>query len=336
MSDPSPQSDNVIESFTAGLPAMPPSAKVGLIRAIGYLFGGVANYLAAWMRRPTQGIDDKTAAKSLIVEAVAKAAAEVAANDPEIVNAAVKSWLPKELRRQENKARVIEQAAAALADGADDEEPPVSDVEEDWLNAFERFCEDASSERMQQLWGRVLAREVTSPGSFSKSTIRLISEIDQDVARHFEDMSFHVLDGNIFLLNEDDKRQKFGALIELENSGLIAGASGFITWNPNIDENKRFGLGGRTLGIVGKVKERVEMSVEAIPLTAQGKQILRILAPYDERKKLLELSDYLRDQKAGLLNKAEVTGIALCKIVKAPDNTRRFAKLEQLWGEDPF
>lgn len=315
---------------------MPPSAKVGLIRAIGYLFGGVANYLTALMRRPTQGIDDKTAAKSLIVEAVAKAAAEAAAKDPEIVEAAVKSWLPKELRRQENKARVVEQAAVALTEGAEGDEPPISDVEDDWLNAFERFCEDASSEKMQQLWGRVLAGEVTKPGSFSKSTIRLISEIDQDIAKHFEEMSRHVIDGNIFLLNEHDKRQKFGALIELENAGLIAGASGFITWAPHIDEDKRFGLGGRTLGIVGKVKEPVELSVEAIPLTAQGKQILRIVAPCDERSKLVELSDYLKEQKAGFLNKAEVTGITLCKIVKAPDNTRKFAKLEHLWGEDPF
>lgn len=250
MSDPSSQSDGLIESLTAGLPAMPPSAKVGLIRAIGYLFGGITNYLAAWTRRPTQGVDDKTAAKSLIVEAVAKAAAEAAAKDPEIVSAAVRSWLPKELRRQENKARVVEQAAAALTEKSDEDLPPASDVEEDWLNAFERFCEDASSEKIQQLWGRVLAREVTSPGSFSKSTIRLISEIDQDIARHFEDLSCHVLDGNIFLLSDEDKKQKFGALIELENAGLIAGASGFITWSPHIDDDKRFGLGGRTLGMV--------------------------------------------------------------------------------------
>lgn len=78
------------------------------------------------------------------------------------------------------------------------------------------------------------------------------------------------------------------------------------------------------------------MSVEAIPLTAQGKQILRILAPWDESPKLMELSTYLRDRKADILNKAEVTGVALCKVVKMSDDTRNFAKLEHLWGEDPF
>lgn len=60
------------------------------------------------------------------------------------------------------------------------------DIDEDWLNIFERYAEDASTERMQLLWGRVLSGEVKKPGKYSIRTLRILSELSQRDAEIFE------------------------------------------------------------------------------------------------------------------------------------------------------
>jgi hypothetical protein len=53
------------------------------------------------------------------------------------------------------------------------------------MNSFIRFAEDASSERMQDHFGRVLAGQVLRPGAFGLATLRAMSELDQTIANDF-------------------------------------------------------------------------------------------------------------------------------------------------------
>ena len=50
-----------------------------------------------------------------------------------------------------------------------------AELDEDWLNVTERFAEDASTEQMQNIWGRVLAGEIRKPGIYSISTLNFLS-----------------------------------------------------------------------------------------------------------------------------------------------------------------
>ena len=324
------------EEVLAQLPAIPPSAKVGFIKAVGYLFGGVANYIAAWTRRPTQSVDDKTDAKSIVTQAVAKAAAKSAAENPELVEAAVQAWLPKELRRQENKAKVVEYAATDLSGEDEATNANKQDISDDWLNAFERYCEDASSDKMRQLWGRVLAGEVKSPGSFSKATIRFLSELDISIAKSFEAMSGRIIGSNLFVLDANNQNAELGELLELEAAGLISGVGGFLSWTPDLEEDGIFVLSGAQFGLVGHVSNNVAPSIQTMTVTGVGQQITKILPAPDERATLDEIAKGLKEQDGNFIRKAEITGVALCKVVKNSVGQTSLQKLAVVWGDDPF
>ena len=68
------------------------------------------------------------------------------------------------------------QAAQSLS-----ESDNVSDIDEDWIEAFFRECEDISDEQMQMLWGRILSEEAKSKGSFSQN-LKLLSTISKEEA----------------------------------------------------------------------------------------------------------------------------------------------------------
>ncbi len=107
-------------------------------------------------------------------------------------------------------------------------ESEVAIIEDDWLNVFERYAEDASSERMQKLWGRVLAGQVRSASKYSLRTLRFLSEFSQKDAESFSDLS--KLGFGIYLpksIVKPNEEQSIESLIELEAIGLIKGADGF-------------------------------------------------------------------------------------------------------------
>lgn len=57
--------------------------------------------------------------------------------------------------------------------------------EDDWLNTFESEACQKSSEEMQERFARVLAGEIKNPGTFSIRAIKLLGEIDSDIASIF-------------------------------------------------------------------------------------------------------------------------------------------------------
>lgn len=57
--------------------------------------------------------------------------------------------------------------------------------EDDWLNTFENEACQKSSEEMQERFARILAGEIKRPGSYSIRAIKLLGEIDSDIASIF-------------------------------------------------------------------------------------------------------------------------------------------------------
>lgn len=58
--------------------------------------------------------------------------------------------------------------------------------EDDWLSTFENESCHKSSEEMQERFARILAGEIKKPGSFSIRTIKLLGQIDSDIASRFK------------------------------------------------------------------------------------------------------------------------------------------------------
>src|SRR5690606_10359026 len=77
----------------------------------------------------------------------------------------------REAQKQLNLESVTAYAAEQLKN-----EQPVTDepIDEDWKTRFFNIAEEVSNDEMQALWGRILAREIVKPKSYSLRTLELL------------------------------------------------------------------------------------------------------------------------------------------------------------------
>jgi hypothetical protein len=75
-------------------------------------------------------------------------------------------------------------ALPALSTPSSDKDPDTLD--EDLLNRWSHYAGEASSDQAREKWARVLASEIRAPGTFTVKALRVIDEIDPEVARLFE------------------------------------------------------------------------------------------------------------------------------------------------------
>jgi hypothetical protein len=104
----------------------------------------------------------------------------IAAQNPELAARATQRLLLREIEGQENIESIVNNAMLALPPAASDQ--PVSP---DWRRRFFIEAENVCDADMQFLWGKVLAGEVSSPGSFSIRTLDALRYISQAEAELF-------------------------------------------------------------------------------------------------------------------------------------------------------
>lgn len=251
------------------------------IRAIDRLIGAAVDVPVAWLNQQKAKIDAQTAAHQAVEKAIGQAVANEASLDPEIVAQATAALVRKAYRKQENLTAAAAEAVDQLGSNTttDIDNDTSRSVDDDWLNVFERFAEDASTDRMQKLWGRVLAGEIRKPGKYSVRTLRFLSEFSQKEAEIFERISQNFLEfvGPKKLVNPDDLKD-IRELLILEESGIIQGASGLglsfsMTFSPAgfavIKE------GPIAIGLKGVPGNTI--SFEAITLTRLGIELLSLI-----------------------------------------------------------
>lgn len=163
---------------------LPAPVQTGLISALNNLLGGLTAIPAAKLKQYAQGIEDTTAARSAVAATFAKAVGEAGLADPLLLQAAAELYFPTALRKAKNRIGVAQKAAEHVASESG-EHPQAAPPEEDWMNFYGRFAEDASSAKLQDLFGRILAGQIVRPGSFSQATIRAVAELDQAIAADF-------------------------------------------------------------------------------------------------------------------------------------------------------
>jgi len=84
----------------------------------------------------------------------------------------------QEEKRQSNITAVIGQAAQELGD----REVQDHEVDHDWTARFFNDVQDVSSEEMQQLWAKILAGEIETPGSTSFKAMNILKGLDRTTA----------------------------------------------------------------------------------------------------------------------------------------------------------
>lgn len=131
----------------------------------------------------------------------------------------------QEARRQANIESITAQAAISI--------PPTANAEalnEDWLAHFFKQCDTVSDLEMQSLWSKLLAGEATTPGTYSRRTVDLVSTLDKSDASLFTAFGEFVwMFGEpsplIYELNDEIYKAKgitFESLKHLDSIGLIS------------------------------------------------------------------------------------------------------------------
>lgn len=329
-----------MESESKDLPAriadalisIPKGLTPGVIKALDRLVGAAFDIPTAWLAQKKSKIDAQTESYRVVEASIAQAAALGAGSDPETAQRAMNVLIRKEYRKQINREAVASAMVEEICEKSTELEGGsnpiiIKDLDDDWLNIFEKYAEDASSERLQGLWGRVLAGEIRRPGRFSTRTLRFLSEFSQADALTFETFAKCAFgDAAPKSLAIPSEQKDIRNLIYLESNGLIQGSSGLgLQRNIKFNEDGFAFIGELDLFIVFKGEPNSKITHEAIALTPLGQELLCLVPSRNPRDAARSVALAVREDKiheAYLMIRAEENG--------------RLEKMEVFWiKEDP-
>lgn len=101
-------------------------------------------------------------------------------------------------------------------------------VDEDWIVRFFSIVKDVNSAEMQQVWGKILAGEITQPSSFSIKTLETLRCISKKDAEYFQMILPYLMESarDILLYGDTDLLATYGipfdVILALDDCGLIS------------------------------------------------------------------------------------------------------------------
>lgn len=210
-----------------------------------------------------------------------------------LVQRAQNRFLFQQMKKQQNIEAVVANAAAELDKATVVSSTP---VDEDWISSFFDFVANVSSNQMQEIWGKLLAGEVSRPGSFSIRTIDMLRKLTQQEAKLFTEIAPLVLRcagdeehsfNDYFLLTDTTEEkiltQKYGytfpQMVILMEAGLLS-SNGEVTVGLNTKTNDSMIFEGKnhTIVITNKNNHDVLIAHDAYLLTESGKELFSIIA----------------------------------------------------------
>ena len=107
-----------------------------------------------------------------------KAIAQIEISDLE--RRALQRFVAEETKKQSNVEEITRQAIPLLGQNANPE-----NMENDWIVNFFDKSKLISDQEMQRLWSNLLAGEANAPGTYSKRTVNILSDLDKKDAELF-------------------------------------------------------------------------------------------------------------------------------------------------------
>ncbi|MCY0967905.1 DUF2806 domain-containing protein [Chryseobacterium wangxinyae] len=181
---------------------------------------------------------------------------------PEIYSdLAIEKHASKIIRFQGNLDQITHQAANIIITN-DSITDDIDEISEEWLNEFEQNAQTKSSDEMRLIFSRLLAGEISQPGSFSIRTIKTLSEFDQNIALKFRNLcslcitikdNEKVIAGNIPYFDSLDTYLKTLSRYEISYEDLILlNEAGMIT----ADFHTKISYGSSVINSVEKLPVR--------------------------------------------------------------------------------
>ncbi len=208
------------------------------------------------------------------------------------------------LREQNNIDNVVINAYKEL-EGA----PKIPDdpINEDWTTRFFNIVKEINTEEMQHIWSKILAGEITKPGSFSMRTLETIRNISQTEAKTFQKVvPLIVIAGNDFLLTSDkDIYEKFGInfsdILMLDECGLMT-SSGMLSLTQTITGKSDVLVYNSAFVMVANdtTEKTAKIDYMVYPLTSAGKELYRILSCTPNKEYFLAFAEHIFKENRGV------------------------------------
>lgn len=264
------------------------NAKSRFVSAVDRLLGSVADIPSSYF----EGIAERIRLKN---SHVIKQLIDAEENrDQLLVEVIAMSAHQKEADSLRNKRAVVEIALEHLESEADSS---AAEIEEEWLNSFEKYSSFATTNRLRDIWGRVLAGEVHTPGNFSLMTLRFISELDSQVAAVFEKATQIRSNEGALLSPKELSGQLFSDLNLLQEVGLLQHVGGFAHTKVTCLPDGFFYLIEVDFALRVKTSSpQSELQLPIIFITRVGKEICSILPTRDEIAYLKEVAFHFEHQ----------------------------------------
>lgn len=250
--------------------------------AIARLLGGAVDFL-----RTPAGQRERRESTASLIEAMAEAAVRSAGRGGrEIVRPILAAHYREVFAKHENRQAVVAQALDVLkAQAADDARGGDDPISDDWLNFFAAYAEKAGSENLRQTFGHILSGEIQKPGSFSFSTLRIVSELDARSASLFQRIASRAFSmdakdptPSAVLKPEDLRGQYLHEMLKLEALGLIQEVGGdFAISTGKAEAGAQIWIRFGRLLLRGEMTKKVYFSLPLVKLTDAGAELCSIL-----------------------------------------------------------
>lgn len=179
------------------------------------------------------------------------------------------------------------------------------------MNQFIRFAKDASSERLQQVWGRVLAGEIVRPGSFSQHTPRFVAELDKETADSCQRVGRHLVRNWLLKSDNWNEGHRYLVSVDLQRLGMMEGVGiGGPQQNFVLDTIGKIGIAGKSWGIPIRGIPGTKVSFPVFILTRMGQEVMSLLNVADEVQSLREIADIVDKSGIAWTGLGQVTRIA--------------------------
>lgn len=230
----------------------------------------------------------------------------LAGEDSEIVCRAKMRLLSREIEGQMNVEAIAEHALLRLPGNVSDQ--PVSN---DWKRRFFIGAENICDSDLQLLWGKVLAGEVATPGSYSLRTLEVLKHLSKEEAELFRiACSLAFTNGWILKVGQDVNTLfepyglTYSGLLSLRDAGLIYEGDNLqkifmLEAMPSfVLENN-----GQLIQLSGTPQPK--LNLPAVPFTRAGLELQNLIEPNVCMPYLHSAAIYLR-QRGFTVKKASI------------------------------
>jgi hypothetical protein len=210
---------------------------------------------------------------------------------PRAIEIAEQNSKAEALRREASVAKAVIYAEDELQ--KDSSEPPQGSPQDDWLLRWRECAAGVSSDELQQIWGKVLAGEVKSPGRFSLRTLEFLRNLSQAEAQAIERISPFVISNFLFRVKGgvlEAEGISFSDLLVMHELGILAGVEGPLEASLASNSTTSFIIaltchGALIVATAADPNKIIKLS--AFKVTALGEQVLS-LGSFSPNKKMVE------------------------------------------------